>query len=284
MNRSDISDGIMLFQYSNTGRQGGRAQAVTQILWGLYRRNEIGFHNLGPVSLHGTWQVRSGHDLRINTAYIDNLPSTARFGALSLLLVHESVHATVGFAMLYSEIAARMLPIHYFRELSGPGVFNEATDPPQPGQRTQTVRLPPGCMPDYDKQSAVLSRDQLIDHVLSIKDYTTSAYLTPQWIIDNLANWHGLGNRRPRTRGLYIRVLAAHRADSYFTRAILDIMESVNTRADWDAMMAESGSFRTIQIALDDLSAQSQYSQRVIALERRWGVHLRDEPPPRSHN
>jgi hypothetical protein len=280
MDRSDIRDGIMLFQYSNTGQQGGRAQDLIRVLWNLYQNNEIGFHNLGRASLHGTWRVRVGHNLRINTAYMDELPSTIRLGALSLLLVHEGIHATVNFTKLYDELAARILPIHYFRELSGPGVFNEASDPPRPGRHTETVRLPPGSMPSFDRQSAALSRDQLVDHMLSIETYTKARYVNPQWIIDNLTHWRGLGNRWPETRGLYIRVLAPT-FDTYFTRAVLDIMESISTRANWDAMMAKAGPLRTIRIALDDLSAQRQYAPRIVALERRWGVYLREEPPRR---
>ena len=154
MNRDDIQHGILLFQYSHT----------VQRSWNLDRSNEIGFHNLGRASLHGTWQVRAGHNLGINTAYLDSLPTTLRLGARSLLLVHEGIHATVNFTKLYDELAARILPIHDFRELSGPGVFNEASDPPRPGQRTEIARLPPGSMPSFDRQSEALARDQLIDH------------------------------------------------------------------------------------------------------------------------
>lgn len=157
-------------------------QSYRTAQWNLDRSNEIGFHNLGRASLHGTWQVRAGHNLRINTAYLDSLPTTLRLGARSLLLVHEGIHATVNFTKLYDELAARILPIHDFRELSGPGVFNEASDPPRPGQRTEIARLPPGSMPSFDRQNEALARDQLIDHILSIETYTRSRYVNPQWI------------------------------------------------------------------------------------------------------
>jgi hypothetical protein len=101
--------------------------------------------------------------------------------------------------------------------------------------------------------------------------------VNPQWIIDNLTHWRGLGNRWPETRGLYIRVLAST-VDIHFTRVIIDIMESISTRADWDAMMAKAGSLRTIQIELETLSAQPRYAARIVAIERRWGVQLREEP------
>ena len=281
MDRNDIREGIMLFQYSSTAQRSHRAPQLLRVLWNLYRNNEIGFHDLGRRSLHGTWlEGRRGHDLRINTAYMNHLPSTLRLGALSLLLVHEGTHATVDFAKLYDELAARILPIHYFRELSGPGVFNEASDPPRPGRSTEIVRLGPGSMPSFERQSAALMRNQLIDHVLSIKSYRHRNYINPQWIVDNLNHWGGLRNRTPETRGRFISVLTSS-ADVHVTRAILDIMESAATRADWDDMMKKAGSLRSIQITLDVLSARPEYAPRILALERRWNVHLREAAPLR---
>ena len=178
---------------------------------------------------------------------------------------------------IYDELAARLLPIHYFRELTGPGVFNEASDPPRPGGRTQIVRIPGPSMPWAEKQSTALTRDQLIDYLFSHGDY--DEMLDPQWIVDNLRNWGGIGNRLPETKGKYIGVLAKS-ADNYFTRVILDIMESVKSRAEWDAMMGDAGSKRAIRVALDTLSAEARYGPRVVALERQWGIHLHDDPPP----
>ena len=43
--------------------------------------------------------------------------------------------------------------------------------------------------------------------------------------------------------------------------------------------MVEAGPLRTLQIALGDLSVLRQYALRIVALERRWGMHLREEPP-----
>jgi hypothetical protein len=247
---------------------------VIRVLWDLYQRDEIGFHDLGRPSLHARFRRgRHGHDLRVNTAYLNTVPQAIRFPRLSLLLVHEGTHAAVRFTDLYDELAARILPIYYFRELTGPGVFNEATDPPRPGQRTQTVRLGPLSMPLFEEQSEALRHDQLIDWVLSNEHYTKERYVDAQWIVDNLTHWGGLGNRRPATRGLYIRILAQE-TDTYFTRAIIDIMESVSSRTAWDAMMAEAGSRQTIGTALRDLKARQQYAPRISGLERRWGVPL----------
>ena len=45
-------------------------------------------------------------------------------------------------------------------------------------------------------------------------------------------------------------------------------------------MMGDAGSKRAIRVALDTLSAEARYGPRVVALERQWGIHLHDDPPP----
>ncbi len=283
MDRGDIAEAITLFGYSSTAQSNARADAVARTLADLYTRNEIGFHVLDRPTLRGDWnEGRRGHDLRINTTYFERLPAGQRLGSLSLLLVHEATHATVDFsspfddAHLYDELAARMLPILYYRELSGPGIFNEADDPPRAGRFSSIVSLSPGVCPKFESQSEGLRKDQLIDYTLSIKTYTRARYIRPQWIVDNLTHWRGLRNRWPETRGLYVRLLAQS-ADIHFTRVIIDIMESIDRREDWNEMMAAAGPLRSIQIALDDLSARPQYGARIVALERRWGTHLREQ-------
>ena len=274
MDRKDIGDAITLFQYSNTARSGGRAKVLVARLQELYNRKAIYILNIGKPTLHGDWD---GHKIRVNSAHLDSLQAGLRLGALSLVLVHEGTHAIVHMPDIYDELAARLLPIHYFRELTGPGVFNEASDPPRPGGRTEIVRIPGPSMPWAEKQSTALTRDQLIDYLFSHGDY--DEMLDPQWIVDNLRNWGGIGNRLPETKGKYIGVLAKS-ADNYFTRVILDIMESVKSRAEWDAMMGDAGSKRAIRVALDTLSAEARHGPRVVALERQWGIHLHDDPPP----
>jgi hypothetical protein len=273
MDRKDIADAITLFQYSNTARSSARAKILIVRLQALYNTNAIHILTIGKPTLHGDWD---GHHIRVNSAHLDSLQAGLRLAALSLVLVHEGIHAIVNMPDIYDELAARLLPIHYFRELTGPGVFNEASDPPRPGGRTEIVKVPAPSMPWAEKQSTALARDQLIDYLFSHGDY--DEMLDPQWIVDNLRNWRGLGNRLPETKGKYIGVLAQS-ADNYFTRVILDIMESVKSRSEWDAMMGEAGSKRAIRVALDTLSAEARYGARVVSLERRWGIHLHDDPP-----
>ncbi len=276
MDDGDITVAIDLFRYSNTALSNRRAHNVMLKLRDLHGRHEIGFHTLPRRTLRGTHlEGRIGHDLRLNTAYFDRLPAINRLPALSLLLVHEATHATVDFDDLYDEMAARMLPILYFRELSESGVVNEHNDPPRPGA-TVVVRLGPGSFPEFEEQRDALRRDQLIDYILDIRTYRRSQYITPQWIVDNLTHWSGLRNRWPKTRGRYIRLLAPS-TNYFFTPAMIDIMESVAARKDWDEMMDYAGSLRAIQIAFDRIAGQAQYGGRIVALERRWAIRLRSQ-------
>ena len=274
MDNKDVADAITLFEYSNTAKSSGRAKILLVRLKALYNTNAIHILGIGKPTLHGDWD---GHHIRVNSAHLNSLQAGLRLAALSLVLVHEGIHAVVHMPDIYDELAARLLPIHYFRELTGPGVFNEASDPPRPGGRTEIVRIPAPSMPWAEKQSTALARDQLIDYLFSHGDY--DEMLDPQWVVDNLGNWRGIANRLPETKGKYIGVLAQS-TDNHFTRVILDIMESVKSRAEWDAMMEEAGSKRAIRVALDTLSAEARYGPRVVTLERRWGIHLHDDPPP----
>jgi hypothetical protein len=278
VDRSDIADAIVLFQFSQTARASLRATDVVQRLWHLHERNEIGFMIQRKKTTSGSFAAgRDGFDLQVNPQYIDALPAKERLGALSLVVVHEGVHAAVNFAHLYSELAAAMLETQYYRELSGPGVFNEADDPPRPGKQYGIIHIAPDRFPDYREQSDALRKDQLIDYILSIETYTTSRYIDARWIIGNLDSWRGLKNRLPSTKGLYIRILAK-RFDPHFSEAILRIMESVERREDWTEMLKEAGPLHTVQLALDDLSARRAFSGRIAALERKWKVRLTERP------
>ena len=92
--------------------------------------------------------------------------------------------------------------------------------------------------------------------------------------------WGGLANRLPATKGIYVRALAQS-ADRYHVVRILDILESINNRADWDAMMAAEKRLPRLQLALDDLTTERRLSDRIAALQRRWGVTLIEMPPVR---
>ncbi len=279
MDRSDIRDAITLFQYSRTAQRGGRAAEVVRALWRLEATNEIGFADRGAANHEGSWKAgRPGFDLRVNINYIKTIPRPDQLAVLSLLLVHEGTHAALKWTRLLEEMAARLLPIQYYRELTGPGVFNEANDPPRPGKPFGIVRLAKGRYKSYDQESEALQRDQLIDYLLSIETYQKRKNLYPRWIVDHLSLWGGLANRLPATKGLYVRVLAQS-IDRRYVVHILDILESINNRADWDAMMAAEKRLPRLQLALDDLTTNRRLSERIAALQRRWGVTLTETPP-----
>lgn len=281
MDKSDIHAAIVLFANSRTAQTSRRAPEVIRALWDLFRRDEVGFHVRRAHSL-GAWvEDRDGFDLQVNIVYVNRLPQPARLGAVSLVLVHEATHAVGAFPRLYEELAARVLQVHYYRELSGPGVFDEANDPPRPGRHWGLVRIAPADFPSYQKQSEALRRDQLIDHILGFEGYQRRRYIGASWVLRNLPLWGGLRNRLPRTRGLYVRVLASE-ADLNVTARILDIMESIDRREDWAAMMATAAPLHSVRLALDELSnTRPQFSLRIGALERRWGLTLRETPPRR---
>jgi hypothetical protein len=287
----DIAEAIQLFQYSNTARGHGGAVGdwptrVLNNLWQLYGSHEIGYVIQPSKSTWGSWNENDpGFDLQINPEKINGLPEQQRLGAVSLELVHEGAHAATKFSkasqFLYDELAARKLQIYYYRELSGPGVFNEASDPPAPGKRTEIVKLPhSGAFDRFRKQSEELRKDQLIDHLLSIDSYTNSDYLSADWVLDNLHNWGGTKNRWPNTKGVYIQWLASRR-DPFYGRAILEIMESVLHQEEWDTMIDAAGPLRAIQLTLEELNSDRRYSARVAALHRKWRITLDDDPPRR---
>jgi hypothetical protein len=287
----DIAEAIQLFQYSNTARgQGGGVgdwpKRVLHNLWLLYATHEVGYATQPRNSTWGSWNKnRHGYDLQISPEKINGLPEQQRLGAVSLELVHEGAHAVTKFSkpsqLLYDELAARKLQIYYYRELSGPGVFNEASDPPAPGKRTEIVRLPhSGAFDRFRKQSEELRKDQLIDHLLSIDSYNNSNYLSADWVLSNLHNWGGTKNRWPNTKGVYIQWLASRR-DPFYGRVIIEIMESVLRREEWDEMIDAAGPLRTIQLTLEELNYDRLYSARVAALQSKWRISLDDEPPRR---
>jgi hypothetical protein len=278
MDRNDIRDAITLFQFSDTARTSPRAAGVVRTLWRLEAGNEIGPGRPRPISHEGGWhRGRRGYDLEFNPNFLKSVPAADRLAVLSLLLVHEGTHATVDFTRLLDELAARVLEIRYYRELSGPGVFNEANDPPRRGKPSGIVRLTPDRFPAYREQSLALQRDQLIDYVLTVNTYRKRRYIDPQWVVDHLSLWGGLANRQPATKGLYVRVLARS-VDAHYVARIVDILESINSRADWDAMLAVDKNLPRLQLRLDDLTTDRRLSARIAALQRRWGVSLTETP------
>ena len=124
------------------------------------------------------------------------LPEPQRLPFVSLVLVHEGVHATgiLSKQWLYDEMMGEKLSIYYFRELAGPGVVNVLTGKRVWAGQSEEFDL-------YRTASDFLNKDQLVDYVLYHGGglYSGPAYVTEDWIVDNLDNWGGreLAGRRP---------------------------------------------------------------------------------------
>jgi len=282
MSTVDFTEAIMLYQYSNTVKMGRSGPTIVARLWDLLKQNEIGYRKPKRSTVRGSFLAnRASFDLRVNPTYIDGLPDGQRLAAVSLLMVHEGVHASLGIQDdIMDELQARKQSILYYKELAGPGVFNEFNDPPTPARRGGgIVKIPPGSFPVLREQSEYLNREQLIDYLFDIKSYRNK-FLKPKWIIDHLSLWGGINNRQPETKGRYIKRLAAT-YDAYYAGAIVDIMLSVRTRADWDSMMSKAGSLNTIQLALESLTGNRARGQQIYELERKWGVALIEQIPMR---
>lgn len=271
----------MLYQYSNTAKQGRSGPKIIAKLWDLLKQNEIGYRKPRRSTVRGSFlDGRATFDLQVNPSYIDGLPDGNRLAAVSLLMVHEGVHASLGISDdIMDELQARKQSVLYYRELSGSGVFNEFNDPPRPGRRGGIVKLPAGSFSTLKEQNEYLNREQLVDFLFGIKSYRNK-FLKPKWIIDHLGLWGGIGNRRPETKGRFIKRLAPT-YDPYFAAAIVDILMSVNSRADWDKMMAKAGSLNTIQLALDSLVGNRARGLQILELQRKWDVALTEQIPMR---
>jgi hypothetical protein len=280
-----ISEAIALFDHSETARGAMGAVAkwplrVVEKLRYLHDTDEAGFAQPQTKSktgiVRGEWlEGREGYDLRVNPSYIKSLPEKDRLPAVSLILVHEGVHAFDSFERLYDEMMARKVPIYYYRELSGQGVLNVLT-----GKR---IWLGKSTHFDaYSQQSRYLDKDQLVDYVLSIDSYTGRSYIDAQWVLDNHNHWGGIKNRWAATKRLYVKILLPAARDTYFAAPILTILESIEAKAEWDKMIgaikevSRNGSLRTLQVSLDLLLGDRHHAARISHLERRWGTALTD--------
>jgi hypothetical protein len=284
-----ISEAIALFDHSNTARGangsvGTYPLLVIERLRYLHAIDEIGFvtpeDKKKRATQRGSYaEDRAGVDLRLNPSYVKRLPESERLAAVSLLLVHEGVHALLDWRKdrrLYEELMARKVPIYYYRELAGPGVLNVTTG--------TKVTLGSNAVTHLQQQSHYLDRDQLLDFTIDIATYQKDSYLDKKWIKDNLGLWGGLRNRWPSTRRLFVEKLLPSASDPYYGVAILEILESVESRQEWEPMIetikkkSQSNSLRPLQIGFESLLGNKSLSGRIAALQRKWGTQLTELP------
>jgi hypothetical protein len=283
-----ISEAIALFDHSQTARGGNGPVGkwplrVIEALRYVYDIDEAGLATPELKSkngiIRGEWAAwRKGLDLRINPSYLDSLPAKERLPIASLILVHEGLHASsLDFQRLYDEVAARKLTVYYYRELSGPGVVNVLT-----GERVWIGNSK--TFDVYKAMSRYLDKDQLVDYVLSIEIYTDRSYIDKDWIVNNFDNWGGMKNRWRKTKRLYVKILLPAASDTYYAARIVGILESIETKEEWEKMvaavkeMSRGGSLRTLQVSFDSLLGDRNLASRIGQLERRWSLALTERP------
>jgi hypothetical protein len=291
MGNVSIPEAIALFAHSKTAR-GAKGQVgtwpgrVVERLQFLNDIDEIGFVALKAKSKNvireGEFEEgAAGVDLKVNPAFINSFPEKERLPAASLILVHEGTHAALDFhnqdQNLYEEMGARKLPIYYYRELSCPGVVNILTD-----KRVWLGHS--NSFDEYRDMSRALDKDQMVDYVLSIPTYRARSYLDEDWVVNNFNNWGGIKNRWPGTRRLYVKKLLPVANDPHYAVRILGILESIQSKEEWDRMISAIKEIRrdrslwTLQVSFEGLVGSRDLAGRMSMLEKRWGTVLTEQP------
>jgi hypothetical protein len=280
-----IYDAINVFKFSRVGRgtahiSGDReyreryrrlVREILAKLWRLWAADEIGFRDLDARIVGDSSPGREGPDIRVNRRIT---PSTdpilyateehqGRLAAVSCNLVHEGAHLVRPTRSLpEQEMLCRTAQLLYFRELqTGCTYTSRLTGGECTALFTPTTRY----YSAYTRDCERLDHGTLIDRVILDRDYrvdlTTSR--TAAFIARSLTWWGGLSNRKPKTRGYYLRSLAAQSTD--YAPEILDILESLDP-ADWPDARSCAGNMTRIQQALrlDDYGGESYHLGRTL--------------------
>ena len=252
-----IYDAINLFKYSPAGqgtypfpyvradeaevRQKCKSLAadVGTKLWALWNANDIGFITL-PKDLAGEAGVsKLEFDICVNVlaepeeiiSEYPNYINQTLLAATSCIIVHEAGHLAAPSAChAEQETLSRVLSSAQFQYLSSaPRHYKSEFT----GRRCIAQYLPRTVFYDsFQDDLDAVSSQTLIDNVLDIWLYRVDLESDPtaEFIVRSLRWWGGLSNRRPSTRGYYLRSLASRKGD-YF-EPILRILESLTAR-DW---------------------------------------------------
>lgn len=274
-----LYDAINAFKYSATGqgkatirgqpsyinRYRQLASRVVDKLWALYSEDEIGREKLDVrgVSRHGisSW---GRYDIAVDK-------HLANLGEVSSVLVHEAVHLlSCQRPYVEQEMLCRTLQVLYYRDLiKGVTITSKQTG------KNINVRIHPNSdVLDLAKMDKYYTRGQLVDYVLTFKEYRKS--LKADWVKKSILWWGGIRNRWFKTRGYYMRTLAAE-GRSANADLILKIMESVPARhaTDWGTMWKaateEGGSVAQIERAWHRAHSNPLLRKRMDAVKRTWG-------------
>ncbi len=267
----DFYDAINLFKFSPTGQgspRNGRnpypqlAADVLRKLWHLLSDGEIGYEQLPPeldaVSYeHGR--------IAVNTRYRTQLAET------SFLLVHEGAHLVRAWRYVDEELRCRYLETCFYEDLLG-GVWIHLRARGQTSQRWSITSR--SLMAQMEKQKDYLAKHQLVDYLLSQREYLDS--ITAQWVRERFNEWGRIGNRWGRTKGHYIRLLAAE-GGNHNAELVLRIMRSIDRREQWDNMMSvirQGNTLLHVRDAFAPLMARADFARDVSVLKLTWDPTL----------
>jgi hypothetical protein len=280
-----ISEAIALLAHSKIAQTGKWLPRVARRLEFLHAIDRIMFAPLDPDT-YGVYTPKHSRKypllrdtIRLNPIAFNGLPKQDRLAAVSLTLAHEGLHAVGEFKYMYDELLARQVEVFYFRELSGSGVVNVLT-----GKRARLG----SSFSDYGEMSQYLSRDQLVDYTLDVsEEYREERYVDSEWILANLENWGGLKNRWARTKRFYVVTLLPDWSEDHSGLPILRILESIESKGEWDKMInrikSEFGSLRPLQLCFEELSVERRQANRVGVLQNKWKTPLTEVDAILSH-
>jgi len=246
----------------------------------LQNHDRIKFASLRDAT-HGKY-VEESDTIVINLVYCTDLDQIDIIQGLSLVLVHEASHVTykldkqankvVNDFLLFNEMRAFTLEIKFFRELAGEGIKNPATG--------KVVRI----QGDFEGRNILIgfvNKDQLADHLIVDREYSTKFHVNPEWVFATIDLWGGVKNRWPKTKRLYV-VRLLNDFGTYTSpnaaRHILRILRSIEARSEWDAMLAdintEFGSLQPLQSSFKAFRSDTVLLNDVLMLQQRWKTPL----------
>ncbi len=190
-----FADAIALFENTLTGKGqagpdlDGAGKLGPLVVTKLKQLHRIGWIEFATLPSDEVGEVANGR-LRISQAFNHDVV------AVALIAVHEAAHAVIPWKdteyYVDGEVRCRRLEISFYEELLA------ARRLPAQGRQAR----------ELEKQKELAKKDQLIDFVLSMKQYADQ--VKPRWIKRTIREqrWRGLGNRWPSSKRLFVHVLA----------------------------------------------------------------------------
>ncbi len=272
-----IWEAASMFISSPTGRgqrgnprQRSLATQVVRKLQNLISEDEIGFSNLDAntygVSYEGiaSW---GRNDIQVTNILRSDIAGT------SIVLVHEGTHLVIDRHYVQEELDCRTLEILYFEDLAyTPTRWLYQT---RNGGTATSVQLNPATLSGapylqgLDYQRTLLGRDQLVDYVLSMSEYSDS--VRTDWVRQNFNNWGGIGNRWPSSQGVFIRRLASDGGElnaAFIVRILLSVS---HTRRDvWDYLVRMAGGLDRLRSVLSSIRRRLSDGRLIIDGHYTW--------------